>query len=79
MEKKRTINRENIKKLKVESSNLDYIGYNDGALLVGFKNGGEYLYMDVEKEHYDTMISGSTSVGKYFMTNIRDKYTCIKF
>lgn len=64
----------------VQSSNVGKLGYDrdSGSLVVEFKNGGRYLYLDVEKFHYDAMTLGSGSVGKYFSENIRNKYRCIK-
>lgn len=73
-----TIDRSKFEKVRVVSSNLESIGYKDNCLLVEFKNGGEYLYLDVPSDEYIRLLE-SQSLGKYFMSNIRNKYRCIKF
>ena len=65
--------------IKVESSNIDAIGYDHGDLYVRFK-GGEgknnriYVYYDVP-EHFFKEILEAESKGKYLNQNIKGKFT----
>ena len=65
--------------IKVSSSNLDEVDYNeaDSSLLVKFKNGGTYRYAGVPKTAYEELIKAK-SVGSYFMSNIRNAYEATK-
>jgi hypothetical protein len=42
-------------------------------LIVTFSNGGEYRYFDVPKDVFDAMLNAE-SEGKYFTTNVKNKY-----
>lgn len=56
------------------SSNIAAISYTDvEAMLVKFKNGGEYLYKKVPKEIYET-ITKAQSAGKYLNTAVIGKF-----
>lgn len=56
------------------SSNIAAISYTDvGAMIVKFKNGGEYLYKKVPKEIYETMTKAQ-SAGKYLNTAVIGKF-----
>lgn len=77
------INHKNIVLESVESSTIDKIGYdeNNKILKIIFKNGGTYIYTNVEPFHYKNMITNVKSVGKYFNDNIKnyaEKYICFK-
>ena len=66
----------NFKTQKVNSSNIDEIGYDEKnrLLLVVFKDKGrgvsKYHYYPVEKEMYNALMK-SSSKGSYFAENIR--------
>lgn len=56
------------------SSNIVSISYTDiEALVVQFKNGGQYLYKKVPKKTYETMAKAE-SVGKYLKASIMGKF-----
>lgn len=56
------------------SSNIAAISYTDvEAMVVRFKNGGEYLYKKVPKELYQNMAK-SQSAGKYLNSTIIGKF-----
>lgn len=50
--------------VKVESSNIESIGYESGIMEVRFKNGGLYQYRGVSKDDYNELINAK-SVGKH--------------
>ena len=60
---------------KVESSNLDAIGYDRDLkrLIVTFKNGRTYRYQDVEESVFKDMLEAD-SKGKFFSMNIKGQY-----
>lgn len=58
---------------KVTSSNIEQIDYENGNLIVEFKNNSKYLYKNVEREIYEKMLLAE-SVGKYFHSTIKGKY-----
>lgn len=62
------------------SSNIAKMGYDDGNLIVTFKNGGVYQYDKVPHKLYESMesLDESESLGRYFLSNVRDKYLCTK-
>jgi len=67
--------------IKVESSNLESVGYEDSQneLYVEFKHGGTYKYLNVDKGIYDNLLIAE-SKGKFFDQNIKKagyKYTKI--
>ncbi|RNI15980.1 KTSC domain-containing protein [Methanohalophilus sp. RSK] len=63
----------------VTSSNLKSVGYDSATniLEIEFNNGGIYRYSGVPARAYDELMS-SSSHGKYFHKNIRDKYSTKK-
>lgn len=73
-EKKKNVN-ESIKLVKIVSSNLDSIGFDDlyNILYVQFKNSSLYCYFDVDKYVYDSFLA-SSSKGKFFEQNIKTSY-----
>jgi hypothetical protein len=56
--------------IKVESSNIDKVGYDENTLYVLFKNGGFYRYKNVEIEKYDKFLIAE-SQGKFLNTEIK--------
>lgn len=65
--------------VKVNSSNLEFIGYNKqrNLLLVQFKKGIAYEYYEVPEEVYDKFLelrTNAESVGKYFNHAIKGVY-----
>jgi hypothetical protein len=65
---------------KVESSNIESLGYNsDTAILaVKFLNSGTYLYAGVPLEIAAPMLTQAFSVGSYFAQNIKGRYKYCK-
>lgn len=63
----------------VTSSNLKAVGYDEATktLEVEFKNGSTYQYDDVPQAEYEAMMDAE-SVGRYFLANIKDRYTTRK-
>lgn len=59
--------------IKVESSNVKSVGYNENTLYVLFKNGGLYQYKDVPVKIYDELLVAE-SVGKYLNKEIKKVY-----
>lgn len=59
----------------VESSNLDWISYDESEhkLYIQFKNQSLYVYYDVPKEIY-TNLKNAVSKGKYHAYNIKWKF-----
>jgi hypothetical protein len=64
-----------IKRVKVESSNIAEVGYDEDSktLVVLFNNGRLYSYDEVPKKVYDDFLVAQ-SKGKYFIANVRGKY-----
>lgn len=66
---------------KVESSNLEKVAYDDTRreLIIKFKNSPNiYRYRQVGKRIYNKLLllnDGRASVGIYFATNIKHKFT----
>jgi len=56
--------------LKVDSSNIEAIGWEDEVLEVKFKKGGLYRYTGVPKLLWNAF-KGSESKGKFFHRKIR--------
>jgi len=54
---------------------ITYIEYDEEefTLFVEFKNGDEYQYSVVPKETYYNLV-GSSSIGRYFIENIKNEY-----
>lgn len=59
----------------VSSSMINDVSYDADTkiLSVTFSNGRTYRYAGVPPEEYDQLL-GASSVGKYFIANIRDTY-----
>lgn len=60
---------------KVESSNIESIGHDDGSqtLEVEFKNGTIYQYFDVDRTKYNELMA-ATSKGEYLAKYIKGHY-----
>lgn len=55
---------------KVESSNIEAIGYETDVLYIQFKTGDLYSYSPVTEEMYNELMAAE-SKGKYFAANIK--------
>ena len=62
-----------MKKVKVVSSNVVAIGYENNDLYVDFKSGS-YVYKDVPEEIYVGLLNAE-SKGKYMWAHVRDVYS----
>lgn len=58
---------------KVDSSNIESIGYEKNDLIVEFKNGNTYKYFNVEKTLYEAFLK-SDSKGKFLNNFIKNNY-----
>jgi hypothetical protein len=63
---------ENIQFVKVNSSNVQEVGYSDNNLYVKYKSG-TYKYENVDKSVYESLLT-SESKGKFMNENIKGKY-----
>lgn len=65
-----------MKRSPVQSSNIKSIGYDSDrkTLEVEFINGGVYQYFEITEDIYESIVS-SASIAKYFITNIKDRYS----
>lgn len=63
----------------VESSNISYIGYDYDTqeLYITFIKGDTYKYDNVPEQVFKEFLEAS-SVGKYYINNIRGQYTSNK-
>jgi len=57
---------------KVESSNIDIVGFDDNTTYVQFKNGSIYKYPDTSRDEYLSLINAK-SVGKSFNIGYKQK------
>ena len=62
--------------IKVESSNVEAVGYENCMLVVRYANG-TYAYSDVPRTEYTNLLE-SVSKGSYIASNIKGKYSCCK-
>ena len=58
---------------KVDSSNIDRIGYQDRKLIVEYKSGLMYAYNDVP-EHVWNEFKLAESKGRFMNSEIKNKY-----
>lgn len=58
---------------KVESSNINLVGFDGNKLYVQFKNGGLYSYSDVHSNDYNKL-KEADSVGKFLNTHIKPNF-----
>ena len=59
--------------IKVNSSNIDKVAYEDGNLYVEYKSGGLYRYLDVPEAKHKELIE-SESKGKFMNEIIKENY-----
>ena len=59
--------------IKVESSDLYSIGYENSTLYILFNSGGLYKYMNVDFVVYKELLN-TTSKGKFFHQYIKNNY-----
>ena len=57
----------------VQSSNLKSIGYKNQTLEIEFNKGDVYQYFGIPETEYTALMSAK-SHGKYFSSNIRNRY-----
>ena len=57
--------------IKVKSSNIDKVAYDEGSLYVEYVSGGLYRYLDVPKEKYDALLE-SDSKGRFMNGIIKE-------
>lgn len=64
---------------EVKSSTISHIGYDENAkkLMVRFKSGGEYHYMDVPKETHESLMKAE-SPGKFLNANVKNIFKFVK-
>jgi len=62
--------------IPVESSNIDYLGYDENVnvMRIWFKGNRIYDYPNVAKEDFEILLSAE-SVGKAFHATIKPRYT----
>jgi hypothetical protein len=58
--------------VKVESSNINMVGFEKDTTYVQFKNGSIYSYPETSQEEFERL-SQAKSVGKYFALTYRNK------
>jgi hypothetical protein len=58
--------------VKVESSNIDMVGFNEDTTYVQFKNGTIYSYPETGKVEFDMLVNAK-SVGSQFARSYRSK------
>ena len=65
--------------MKVSSSNIDEVEYDEQSqtMSVTFNNGSTYSLFNVPKGVYERLIN-SDSVGSYYASNIKGRYTTSK-
>lgn len=62
-----------MKMIKVNSSNIESIGYEGNDLIVQFKTGNIYKYFNVEKTLYESLLN-SDSKGQFLNSFIKGNY-----
>jgi len=65
------------KAVKVDSSSIDSVIYEDGNLVVNFKTGSSYVYYEVPEELYEKLLKAD-SVGSFFSKKIRHSFDYFK-
>jgi hypothetical protein len=60
-----------------DSSNVNYVGWQDGDMVVWFKNGGLYRYEGVSRQRAVAAALAS-SVGSYINKKIKPHYKVVK-
>ena len=62
---------------KVESSVISSVAYDNNTLIIKFVSGGIYAYSGVPFNIYDNFLKAE-SKGKYFLSDIKDRYNYIR-
>jgi hypothetical protein len=62
-----------MRRVPVESSCIDSVGYDTEVLEVRFDNGGIYRYFEVPAQLYRQLLAAE-SKGRFFNHHIRDDY-----
>lgn len=63
--------------IKVDSSNIGRVGYQNGDLLVEYKSGTLYRYKKVPRTIYEEFINAE-SKGRFMNSNIKNKYDYLR-
>lgn len=58
---------------KVESSNIESVGWENNTLYVKYLSGGYYAYQNVPKEVYDNFCAAE-SKGRFMNAEVKNKY-----
>jgi len=58
---------------EVNSSNINKVGYDNNDLLVEYKSGVLYKYLNVPKKLYEEFLN-SESKGRFMNSNIKGKF-----
>lgn len=69
-----------IKTRKVDSSNIDWIGWpvsGEQLMVVQFKGGSRYVYLDITRQRA-MACARSASTGAYLAKHIKNKYETVK-
>jgi len=66
-----------MRRVPVESSSIDSIGYENEVLEVRFRNGGLYRYFLVPELMYELLMQ-APSKGRFFNQNIRSRYEGVR-
>lgn len=66
-----------VRTMKVDSSMINEVSYDNGNLTILFKTGGEYVYSGVPENIYNSFIS-APSKGRYFLSNIKNRYNYVR-
>jgi len=72
---KKRINETEVEMVAVESRNISYVGYSEEKkfLVFEFIRGPVYVYDDVPKSTYDTLLS-STAIDDYFNDSVKNSF-----
>jgi hypothetical protein len=64
-----------MERIKVESSNIESVGWENDTLEVAFKNNRTYHYHDLTKEVYEMFLKAE-SKGKFLNQFVKERYVC---
>jgi hypothetical protein len=62
-----------VRRVRVRSSSIESVGYENDVLEVRFRNGGLYQYLDVPARLHELLLRAG-SKGAFFNRHIRDRY-----
>jgi KTSC domain len=66
-----------MRRVPVESSSIDSVGYEKDVLEVRFRNGGLYQYFHVPELMFELLMEAE-SKGRFFNENIRSRYEGVR-